>query len=258
MDLPPMRNIFEIRYPRFFALAAALILLSNSSCSDGQSPTDQAYLYLGQPSPGSTPQLFSPGILSTPEYENCMTFLPDGMEIYYTSGSWREASTILFSRYDGRQWSSPEVASFSGEYKDAFPFISPDGKRLFFVSNRPIQPDQSIIDDQDIWVVERIGTGWSTPAHLGDGVNTSERETSPSTTKAGRLYFARYENEEANIYYADAAEGLFGTALKLSAPVSTGLYETYPFIDPDERFLLLSIWRHPEGIGEALFLFFNT
>src|ERR1700733_5539251 len=88
------------------------------------------------------PVLFAPGIISTADDEFGSSFTPDGKTCYF---SIKSPSTIASNVYvicvshfkDGR-WTEPEVAPFSGHYKDFNPCVSPDGLKLFFISNRPV------------------------------------------------------------------------------------------------------------------------
>jgi len=54
---------------------------------------------------------------------------------------------------------------------DLEPAFSPDGKKLFFVSSRPLTgegPDK----DFNIWFIERTAEGWSKPKQVGSNINT--------------------------------------------------------------------------------------
>ncbi|MBK8368965.1 MAG: PD40 domain-containing protein [Bacteroidetes bacterium] len=47
-------------------------------------------------------------------------------------------STIVTVNSRNGKYSKPKVASFSGKYHDLEPFLSPDGLRLYFSSDRPL------------------------------------------------------------------------------------------------------------------------
>jgi len=40
-------------------------------------------------------------------------------------------------RQEDDHWTDPQTASFSGDHNDDFPFMSSDGNRIYFCSNRP-------------------------------------------------------------------------------------------------------------------------
>ena len=89
--------------------------------------------YLGQKPPGMTPEIFASGIISTGHYEQGNSFSPDGKAFYYTLVGPRFGITLFMQMQHGR-WSKPQTAPFSGKYNDYYPYYSPDGKRLYFVS----------------------------------------------------------------------------------------------------------------------------
>lgn len=60
---------------------------------------------------------------------------------------------ILSSHLRGGIWSMPALAPFSGSYSDVDPFITPDGSRLFFSSNRPVSGTEPA-PSYDIWMAD--------------------------------------------------------------------------------------------------------
>ena len=136
------------------------------------------------------PLIFAEGVISTGDYESHLAFTPDGMTLYFLKDSpdfsfW----TIFVSEFRDRQWTKPEVASFSGQYKDADPFISADGTKFLFISTRPVPGKQH--RDLDIWMMERDGNGWSEPRNLGASVNSDGQEWYPTMAADGTLYLAQ-------------------------------------------------------------------
>jgi Tol biopolymer transport system component len=123
----------------------------------------------GQTPPGNIPQIFAPGIISLDNrFETYPAFSPDGNELYFTvvNASWSQGK-ILHSQKQNGNWSVPDTAIFSNNnYINWESFISPDGNRQFFASNRP--PSTNI----DIWMVKRTkATTWSHPIRLNTPVN---------------------------------------------------------------------------------------
>jgi len=145
--------------------------------------------------------LFAPGIISTGDYESHPTFTPDGREIYFLKmapnfSRW----TIFVSRYKDGHWSQPEVAPFSGQFQDADPYITVDGKHFYFISDRPVETDGERQSHHDIWVMDKTESGspqdesvrladWSTPRHLPTPVNSDTDNFYPIALKNGTLYF---------------------------------------------------------------------
>ena len=110
-------------------------------CDWRTEPGGSSARYLGQEPPGTIPVVFAPDVITrNHEAQNCLTITPDGREVYW--GLWyseRRINKILFSKCEDNTWSEPQFlfASADGDYNDDAPFLSPDGRRLYFISRRP-------------------------------------------------------------------------------------------------------------------------
>src|SRR5215469_15272049 len=71
------------------------------------------------------PQVFAPGLVSTPYDEWATSFRPDGRTVLSSEGGayWRLCSSVR----SGDTWSKARIVPFSGEWNDTDPFITPDG-----------------------------------------------------------------------------------------------------------------------------------
>ena len=121
--------------------------------------------------PADTPKLFSKGLLSDGLSNRDFTISPAGDEIFITIQQPKFAlSTILHLLKKGNAWSKPEVASFSGRYRDLEAAFSPDGQFIYFSSDRPVTANTPK-KDFDIWRVKRLSGGkWGEPENLGPTV----------------------------------------------------------------------------------------
>lgn len=159
----------------------------------------QSRSVLLQPSLDSTANLtpFAPDIVDTRYDEEASSFSPDNKTVYFAMGS--IYSTICFSKNVNGKWVKPRVASFSGKWKEMDPFISPDGKRLFYSSSRPLPNTKQDIPNKhfELWYVDDIGSGnWGKPHHLGYPVNTGkENNIAPSVDSKGTLYWSSWDRE---------------------------------------------------------------
>ncbi len=186
------------------------LLIIAFGCNTKQLETEQNSFpvltgkYLGQAEPGNTPEIFAPNIISTGMSEINAVFSPDFKEFYYSIRMPNGQLVIMVLKNDGSKWSAPEVASFSGEYSEADPFITADGKYLYYVSKRPIDSLQIPKNDWDIWRVEKINGEWAKPEHLASDVNSDEDDIYPCLTKEGTLYFSsgRGGGNNRDIYFA--------------------------------------------------------
>ncbi len=116
--------------------------------------------------------LFGEHIISTPLYERDIAIHPQGVEIIYTLGDYKQTkrALVIVTATDGI-WGSPEIMDFSGKHQDIEPFYANNGNRLFFASNRPIYND-STRNDYNIWFSDRIEKGWTAPKALDSIINT--------------------------------------------------------------------------------------
>jgi Tol biopolymer transport system component len=188
--------------------------------------------------------------LSTGHNESNITFMPDGKTAYFQKGiAWSNISIIVYSQIKDGRWTEPEVAPFSGRFRDNAPFIAPDGKRLFFSSVRSAD-GKSAMKHLDIWFVEKTANGWGEPQNLGSPVNTEDQETAPSVAADGTLYFASNRagaRGGADIYRSRLIDGKYTEPENLEEINSTG-YDSNPCIDATGERLFFASSR-PGGAG---------
>jgi Tol biopolymer transport system component len=197
---------------------------------------------------GASPRLLAPGVISTaPLAEMGGTFSPDGAELYFTvrtpTTTTPPLSVICFSRLVNGRWTRPEVAPFSGRDFDSAPAFSPDGSRLFFSSYRPASRGAASRGDSDIWEVARDGDHWGSPRNLGEPVNTTSNDTTPSVAADGTLYFASDRpggKGSFDLYRARPEGGGYAKPENLGDAVNTEAAELTPFVTPDQHLLLFS------------------
>lgn len=209
--------------------------------------------YLGQDQPGDTPELFAPGIIATGMYTRDIAMSPDGNEIYFCVAVGGYAySTILYVKQEAGKWTDPEVVPNMEhpDYMNFEPCISPDGKHLYFLSNRPDTSDTEI-GDQDIWAMDRTGEGWSEPYNLGLPINTDQAEFYPSVTKNGTMYFTRADKGSPihNIYRSRLVDGKFNEPEKLPDQVNCGTNRFNAFIAQDESYIIVPAVGMPDSYG---------
>jgi Tol biopolymer transport system component len=192
------------------------------------------------------------GILSTPDDELNSAFTPDGRTVYFSKNLGDRVGVILVSHWTGKKWGTPEVASFSGQYSDYDPFVSPDGSKLFWISNRPV--GGTARDDYDIWMVEKQGKGWGPPMHLPDPINTDAQEFYPTVSANGTLYFSSTRpggKGRGDIYRARKDSTGFATPESLGDSVNSDVHEGDPYIAPDESFIVFASYGRPDGLGDG-------
>jgi ankyrin repeat protein len=209
--------------------------------------------YLGQKIPGLVPERFAPGTVSTEKNELNSVFSADGKEFYFAVQNGPMQWVIMVMKQENNRWSKPVPASFSGQYSDVDIFITPDGKKLFYSSNRPLKENEAAKKDFDIWMVERSGEGWSKPSNPGSPVNSAEAEFYPSLAADGTLYFQSQRPDtigSKDIYRSRLVEGKYEKIENLGASINSSLFEGDALIAPREDFLIFSVDR-PDGFGQG-------
>lgn len=113
----------------------------------------------------------------------------------------------------------PELLSFnSPQYNFTHPTISEDGKKLYFVSDRP-----EGYGGYDIYYVEKTDNGWSEIKNCGANVNTQFDELTPFLT-GDSLFFSSYGHQNyggSDIFLSIHNNGEFSTAHNLGLPVNS-------------------------------------
>ena len=210
------------------------------------------------------PEIFAPGVISSPAHEAAPAFTPDGRTVYFQRSS-AEQSTILVSHRSGERWSEPEIAPFSGEWNDMEPAMAPDGKSLVFISDRPIEAGGRQIKSRfqgaehiggNVWRVQRNGSGWGKPEHLPAVVNFNTTIFAPSLVADGSLYFMTW-SEETNhfrLYRAQFRDGTFSQPQPLSFSDGS-VSDVDPAVAPDESFMVFGSGRKPKRSMDLFIVF---
>ena len=95
-------------------------------------------------------------------------------------------SDIVEGEFGNKEWGNLIPFDHNDpEFNTGHPSVSPDGRRLFFASDRP-----GGMGGVDIWVCDNLGNQWGAPYNLGAPVNTPGDEMYPHITPDSILYFA--------------------------------------------------------------------
>ncbi len=206
----------------------------------------------GGQAPGQSPRLFAPGLINSGPATRDVAMSPDGGELYFTQHTPGHGyAAILVTRRGPGGWSRPEVAPFSGDprWMDLEPAISPDGRRMFFYSTRPVEPGGP--PAQDLWVMDRQGDGWSEPRNVGAPINTAGSEFFPAVTGDGTLYFCRAEagSRLHQLYRSRLVDGAYQEPELLPEQANAGRNRFNAWVSPDESRLIVPVAGHPENHG---------
>ena len=120
----------------------------------------------------NTPKVIKNKSINTSFYDGTATLTSDGNAMYFMSDRKGEKSftDIYYVEKVGKTWGKaivlPENINTKG--KETTPFVTPDGKYLFFSSD-----GHSSMGGLDVFVCKSLGGGlWSDPVNLGSGINT--------------------------------------------------------------------------------------
>lgn len=203
-----------------------------------------AYPRATAPAPAAA-QRWAPVGIASDEYESSPSFSPDGRELYFMRsdrnfGQWR----ILQSRCTADGWSPPRPPGFAAARPglDADPFVSADGKRVYFVSARHDPKGE----DLDIYYVERQADGWGEPVRMPAPVNSPASELLPRALADGRLLFGSARAGgfgQGDIYIAAPQRDGGWRVRNLGRPVNSAANEYEAELSRDGRELVAVIDR---------------
>lgn len=130
------------------------------------------------------------GDVNTDSDEGCVALSPDGRTMYLTR-AYREKDgdellRIFVSRRQEAAWTEPELFEQLDDsaFNYAHPAVSPDGRFLYFTSDR-----RGGVGATDIWRL-RLDSPQARPQNLGPRINTSGREMFPTVRNDSLLYFS--------------------------------------------------------------------
>ncbi|HEY5918173.1 MAG TPA: OmpA family protein [Chryseolinea sp.] len=133
------------------------------------------------------------GINSTNINDGCITFSPDGKTMVFAKGNTGKKKgavdvDLYISRYRNNVWSEPVMININDpDWWDSAPAFSPDGRTLYFASNRK----KGGYGGTDIYSAQMDTRGrFSRVRNLGPEINTPGDENFPYMAEDAKLYFA--------------------------------------------------------------------
>ena len=204
---------------------------------------------VGQAPPGAEAVAYGPDVLAVGACPHGqLAFSADGTEVFWSAirlGG-RE-QTIYRSVFDGTTFSKPVVAPFAAPAGHGGPAFSADGKRLYFSAELAPESGSSAARTA-ICYVERTASGWTRPEPIAATVDDRMTKGQVSVARGGNIYFtARVLTERTvAIWMCRFSGGHYSPPEKLAGPIGEVPLLVDPWVDPEERFLLVS-FPPPEG-----------
>jgi outer membrane protein OmpA-like peptidoglycan-associated protein len=158
-------------------------------------------------------------------HEATVAFNPDKTEVYFTrcgsDSDTKDVCKIYRSIKELDDWTTPELLVLIDDSSNVgHPFITTDGKQLFFSSDANIG-----YGGKDLYVSKRVGEDWDVPMNLGPRINTPDDEMFPTIGKDGMLYFAssgHYGYGGLDLFRAEKRGQIFTNVQTLGYPMNTG------------------------------------
>ena len=175
-------------------------------------------------------KLFSKS-LKTKLNDGPVTFNIAGDTIYYSrnlevdnkSGNLSSARNklgIFYAIKEGKDWTKiRELRSNNEWYNVTTPWLSPDGKRLYFASDKP-----DGFGGSDLYYCQWKGDYWDDPVNLGPVINTAGNEAYPFINPAGELFFASDGHPGLggkDIFFSRFSDSNWLTPVRLDAPINS-------------------------------------
>ena len=163
--------------------------------------------------------------LNTDKNEGAHCISPDGEYIFFTGchmpGSTGGCDLYITTKRDS-QWIKPVNMGplVNSRDWDAHPTLSPDGKRLYFASERT-----GGLGKSDIWFVDFKDGKWGKPINAGDKINTPGNEESPYIHLDGQTLYFRSDGHiglgDHDLFLTRWENNAWGEAQNLGYPINS-------------------------------------
>ena len=224
-------------------LLFSILAFSSNSYSQDQFPIPDGP-YLGQTPPGSTPEIFAPGIVNREESTDLEGMFGSDMNTFYFVREGEEYGGVVkvgefkgeegsyglaVIEYKNNKWQHSVVAKAVSE-----PSISPDGNTILFKNG----------------YIERTSDGWSEMKSIGEPFASISIMRSAISSK-GTVYFDTYTKElDMPLRYSRLVDGKYETPKSLGPQFGIGIYNAHPYIAPDESYIVFDSIRE-DGYGRS-------
>ena len=177
-------------------------------------------------------------------------FTPDLKEIYWSTIIEEDGVTVLTAHLlhenGGRHLEQARDSVVREEVPELrVPFVSPDGKRLYFAASATVKPLAC-----DLYCVDRVGTGWSGPINLGGRINTGDHnETQPTVSQDGTIYFVGFLEKARTgfgLFLSRPKDGKYQTPVVMDERFNSLQVDWTPYMAPDESYFIFL----PSGKGD--------
>lgn len=172
-----------------------------------------------------------PGPVNSHLNNGPVTFSSKGDTIYFSrnlrvEGAFKEISGpenklgLFYAVYKNGEWTNVTELRFNdNSWNVTTPFLSPDGKRLYFASDKPEGYGGS-----DLYYSDWKSGYWNNAVNLGPGINTGGNEAYPFVNEDGDLFFSSDSlpgKGGKDIFYTKFVDSAWIKPVALNTPVNS-------------------------------------
>lgn len=162
-------------------------------------------------------------------------------------GSGMELSIYIADITSQGDWDNARAFPYNGSgYSSGFPYLSADGKTLYFSSNRP-----DGFGGYDIYVSYLVGTSWSTPENMGPVVNSQGNEITPAMIGSDLFFASDWHHGLGgfDIFRAERENGIWKNVYHLGNGINSS-YDDYGYTYHKELKRGYIVSNRPGGKGK--------
>ena len=250
-------------YAPVFYKDSLLIFSSNRACKkdlyDKWSMTRYSNLYVSSLDSSSKPEKIKIH-LPRKSFESGAAFNAGSSQLIFSTGNFRKkfitlkngmklpVMNLYSAAMSDKSATNLMALSVNGDFSNAHPSLSKDGKTLYFASDR-----LGGHGGTDIYMSTANASGvWSDAQNLGDAVNTPFDEKFPFIADDGTLYFASNSPNGLgglDIYKTSFVNGQWTKPQNLGAPINSS-YDDFSFIYNNAKRSGFFSSNRPGGKGE--------
>ncbi len=180
---------------------------------------------------------------------------PDGQQMLVFIGSGNKGNLYMMKK-DGKGWSQPSaIEGLNSRDLESTASITPDGKKIYFASNRP-----GGLGGMDIWVAEKLANGTlGNIENLGPEVNSKYDEDAPFIHPDMKTLYFTSNGEKSmggrDIFKTNILGGKWTTPENMGYPINTPLNDNYFTLSADGSKGYFSSDREGGYGGQDIYIF---
>lgn len=183
------------------------------------------------------------------DFRQNLTILNHGTPFIAENGKKIYSPGVITSQNIDGKWTSPVFASFSGKFVDVNPFLSPDGKRLYFF--RSFEGIGG--GEEGIYVAEKQDKGWAEPQKIDPNIFSFCDGYQITESLDRTIYFGSSKGKDkrgwSDLYKSEYVDGKYKVPVNLGDAINSEKRDEDPYISPKGDYLIFLSDR-PGGFGD--------